>query len=300
VIALAVVALSVQLIRSAPRGIREDLCLLIFLGAALPLLSGDRSRRAGIALGSLIAVFAVIRFELATLLLGVAVLFAIFMRVSPLAPAVAVVGLVLLAGPWLLANKDRHGTLFWNSEIHSTFYWKLEQPQDVVARYKTPLGVDPKVALSWQDYYLHFLGPAESAKRVVTGYPRLAAKLVASQAVPRGAAVGALGSNQSGNGWLAVLLGIGIAAIGGLVVAARRIWRAREAVPLFAGGLALLVLCIAPYAALASFVELRVILFTVPVLGLLVGCAVDACLPVRARAPRRVSAPAPIAEGSSA
>ena len=283
-IAFGILAFSQQLVRDAPRGLREDLCLLLFLGVAFPLLAGDRSRRAAALVAASVGLLAAIRFELGSLALIMVVLFALARRASALAPALALVLLVTLAGPWVLANKQRHGDLLYQSKVHSTFYWKLEQPKSVVARYRTPPGVDPKIALSWSQYYLDYLGPRESAKRIAQGYPRLLAKLTASQIVPRGAAMSALGANQNGRVWRAVMAAIAAALLLAAAFAATRIWRSDVA----RSAAALIVLSLAPYTVIAAFVELRVVMFAVPVFALLVAMAVEACVAARLRRPAEV------------
>jgi hypothetical protein len=292
-IAFALVALSMQLVREAPRGLREDTCLLIFLFVAVPLVSGDRSRRAAISVAVSVGLLASIRLELATLALVMCVVFAAARRISPLAPALAAVLLVALAAPWLIANRARHGELFYNSKVHSTFYWKLEQPRSVRLALKSPLGEDPPVRISWSRYYLGYLGPARTVERTALGYPRLLAKLVASQAVPRGGAMSALGRNQNGKGWLVVFAAIGAAFAAALVAASLRV-RGTRGASAFLSALALLVLAALPYAPLAAFVELRVLAFAVPLLAVATAIAVDACLPAFARA-RADDAPAPAA-----
>jgi hypothetical protein len=289
-IALAVFALSLQLIREAPRGLREDLCLLLALVVASPLLTADRRRGAAVRVAVVIALLAGIRWELAALLVVIVTLFALARRVSLLAPAAAILCFVAVSAPWLLANRARTGDLTYHSKVHSTFYWKQEQPPDVLRRYATPPGADPKIRLSWSEYYLDYLGPAESARRVVLGYPRLLAKLAASQAVPRSAAVRALGENQDGAAWLVILVALAVAGIVAAAFAVTRLARRAHAGPVCLSALVMLLVSIAPYAVIAGYVEVRVLIFTVPLLALLAACAIDACLPQRIRVPAAVPA----------
>jgi hypothetical protein len=293
-IALAVFALSQQLVREAPRGLREGLCLLIVLVVVAPLLNADRSRRAALALAAAIGLLSSIRWELATLLLAITALFAVARRVSPLAPLLALLCLIALSGPWLLAHKERHGDISYPSKVHSTFYWKLEQPPEVVRRYLTPPGAEPKVQLSWHEYYLDYLGPTEAAKRVATGYPHVLAKLAASQVAPRAAAVSLLGKDQGGLGWLVSLVLVGAALTIVSVLVAVRLWRHKRAEPLTLSALVFLLVSIAPYAALAAHVEMRVLMFTAPAIALLVATAVDACLPQSVPLSRRSRRPAAV------
>jgi hypothetical protein len=283
VIALAVIALSVQLMREAPRGLREDLCLLLFLFVAAPLLARDRSRRAAVTMALAIGALSVIRWELATLALGACLLFALARRGPALAPALALVLVVALSGPWLLANRARHGDLFYQAKVHSTFYWKLDQSQTVRQHFLSPPGVDPPIHLSWSQYYLDYLGPATTLKRTAEGYPRLAAKLVASQGVPRSAAISTLGTNQQGGRWLVTLAALAMLASAAALFAGARIRRRRDGASTFLAALALLAITAAPYAPIAALIELRVLLFAVPILALCTGIAVDACLPERVR-----------------
>jgi len=285
-IALGLLALSLQLVREAPRGLREDTVLLLFLFVAFPLLAGDRSRRAAVTIALAIGALSVIRWEVATLAIVVCALFALVRRGPALAPILGIVLLVALSGPWLAANRARHGDLFYQAKVHSTFYWKLEQPQSVRQQYVSPPGVDPPVHLSWSQYYLDDLGPATTAKRTAEGYPRLLAKLVASQGVPRAAAMSTLGNNQNGRGWLVTLAALAAAALALGAFAATRLRRRPEGAPTFLTALALLVLMAAPYAPIASLIEMRVLLFAVPLLAVIVGIAVDACLPERVTARR--------------
>jgi hypothetical protein len=81
-IALAILALSAQLIREAPRGLREDLCLLLFLAFVTALLMRPATFRAAALLAAPVALLAVIRWELASFALIVTVLFTIFRRVG--------------------------------------------------------------------------------------------------------------------------------------------------------------------------------------------------------------------------
>lgn len=293
-------ALSQQVLRDAPRGLREDLCLLLFLAAAAPLLCADRSRRGTASIAVSIGVLSLIRWELGTLLVAVTLLFALARRVSPAAPVGAAVCLVALSGPWLLAHKERHGDFGYPSKVHATFYWKQEQSPTVVRRYLTAPGAEPRVVLSWKEYYLDHLGPAETLKRVVLGYPRLGAKLVASQIVPRSAAVSVLGPNQQGSGWLLSMLAVGIAIAVVGAAAGLRVWRRKRSEPLFVATLAMLLLAIVPYAALAAFVETRVLMFAAPLVAILVASVADACLPADVQIGRRVKRLAPTpAEGAA-
>ena len=160
-----------QLVREAPRGLREDLVLLLFSFIAFPLLARDRSRRGAITIALAIGVLSVIRWEVATLALATCVLFAVFKRGPALAPVLAALLVVALSGPWLLANRARHGDLLYQTKVHSTFYWKLEQPQSVRRQYVSPPGVDPPVHLSWSQYYLDELGPADDRQADRGGLP---------------------------------------------------------------------------------------------------------------------------------
>jgi hypothetical protein len=280
-VALGVMSLSMQLVREAPRGLREDLCLMLFLFVAFPLLARERSRRSAIAIAAAIGLLSVIRWELATLALVACALFAVARRGPALAPVLAAVLVVALSGPWLLANRARHGELFYQAKVHSTFYWKLDQPQSVRRAFVSPPGADPPIHLSWSQYYLDYLGPAETVKRTAEGYPRLLAKLVASQGVPRGAAMSTLGSNQNGRGWLVTMAALAMLASGAAIFAGIRLRRRRHGAPTLFTALALLCLMAAPYAPIAALIELRVLAFAVPLLAVLVAVAVDACLPER-------------------
>ena len=274
-VALAIVALSAQLVREAPRGLREDACLLLFLVIAVTLLSGPRTLRSTGSLAGAVGVLAVVRWELATFAVGLTVLFALARRVAWRVPLVAGLALVLLSGPWLLANRHRHHTLLYNSAVHATFYWKQDQSDAVRSRYATPPAVDPPIHLTWSQYYLDYLGVTGTAKRFATGYPKLAVKLLASQAVPRGAAVGTLGDDQRSRGWKATLALLGLCVVLALALVARRLRRSGPMPSVFRECAAVVVLALAPYAVLARFVEMRVVLFAVPLLALCVGIAAE-------------------------
>lgn len=285
VIGLAIVALSAQTIREAPRGLREDTCMLLFFVFTVLLLSRPRTWQQAALVALPVAVLSVIRWELATFAAFLALLFALARRATWAAPVLAVVGIVALSGPWLVANGHRHGSLTYNTKVHATYYWKQDQPPAVRAQYASPPAADPPVHLTWTQYYLDYLGPAKSAERFTIGYAKVAVKLVASQVVPRGAAASTLGSRQTGTDWE-----LAIAAVGALLVAAgawivRALRRARPLPGLLWETLAIVVLAVAPYAALAGAgLEMRVLMFTVPLLGLVVGIAANALVTARAEA----------------
>jgi hypothetical protein len=291
IVALAVVALSAQTIREAPRGLREDACMLLFLVFAGLLLSRPSTLRTTALVATPIALLSVIRWELATFAAFITILFAIARRATWAVPALAIVGIVALSGPWLLANKHKHGSLTYNTKVHATYYWKQEQPKSVRAQYQSPPADDPPVHLTWTQYYFDYLGVGTTVKRVAKGYGKVTAKLLASQVVPRGAAVSTLGGNQHGRGWKAALIALALLLVVAAVFIVRQLRRARPVPTLLWETLAIVILAILPYAALADVgLEMRVLMFTVPLLGLAAGVVVDAML--RARDDRRGGAPA--------
>jgi hypothetical protein len=290
-IALGLLALSLQLVREAPRGLREDTVLLVFLFVAIPLLARDRSRRAGIAAGVAIGLLSVIRWEVASLAIIVCAAFALLRRGPVLAPVVGAVLLVALSGPWLVANAHRHnGDLLYNTKVHATYYWKHSQPPSVLRRYSSPPGVDPPVHLSWSQYYLDVLGPAQTVKLAAEGYPRIAAKLVAAQVLPRQAGTAALGTNQHRGAWLLVSALGALLALGAAVAAGFRV-RRHPGRSTALTALVLLAVLIAPYAPIAASAELRVLLYALPLLAVAGAIAIDACVPALTAARRSRSAP---------
>jgi hypothetical protein len=298
VLALAVLALSAQAAREASQGMREDTCLLLFLVFASLLLARPQGTRNAVLVALTAGVLSVVRWELAVFATAVTLLFALARRVRPLTPVLCALAVVLCSGPWLLANRARHGQLFYNTAVHSTYYWKEEQPAAVQARYHTPPAVDPKIHLTWGTYYLHYLGPARSVERFAAGYPKLAAKLLASQVVPRGAAVGVLGSRQGSSGWLAAMIAVGLAACALVVWAARRLRRGPRLPSLLFELVAILVLAVAPYAVLEGIgLEMRLLLFAVPLLGLAAGTVADVLLRGTSREAAPQADPGPAAPG---
>lgn len=288
VVALGVVALSAQTVREAPRGLREDLCMLLFLiFATLLLARSARIKEARLAtslkeaslVAAPVAVLSVIRWELATFAALIAVFFAIARRTTWATPLLAVIGIAVLSGPWLIANQHKHGSLFYNSKVHATYYWKQEQSEAVRARYRSPVAADPPVRLTWAQYYLDYVGPTATAKRVVIGYVKVTTKFVASQVVPRGAAVSTLGTNQRGKKWELALFLVGLIVLGGAAWVVRRLRLASTIPALLWETLGIVALAIPPYAALANFgLEMRVLMFSIPVLALAVGVMVDVIL----------------------
>lgn len=295
-LALGLLALGIQLVAEAPRGLREDTVLLLFLVVAIPLLARDRSRRAGIAAGVAIGLLSVLRWEVATLAIVVCAAFALLRRGPLLAPVVGAVLLVALSGPWLLANKARHGDLLYNTKVHATFYWKQLQPESVQKRYLSPPGADPPVHVSWSQYY-RGLGPATVARHVAEGYPRLAGKLVAAEVVPPAAASAALGTDEHSLGWLAVSGLVALLALGAGIAAGIRVSRHRNR-GVAATSLVLLAVLAAPYAPIAACAELRVLLYAVPLLAFAGAIAIDACLPEWIRFLRRRPARMPVSSSA--
>jgi hypothetical protein len=289
-IALGLLALSIQLVHEAPRGLREDTVLLVFLFVAIPLLARDRSRRAGIAAGVAIGLLSVIRWEVASLAIVVCAAFALLRRGPALAPVVGAALLVALSGPWLVANAHRHhGDLLYNTKVHATYYWKHSQPPSVLRQYASPPGVDPPVHLSWSQYYLDVLGPAQTLKLAAEGYPRIGAKLVAAQVLPRQAGAGTLGSNQHKGSWLLVSVIGALVALGAAAAAGFRV-RHHPGRRTALTALVLLGVLIAPYAPIAASAELRVLLYAVPLLAVAGAIAIDACVPALIAARTRRSA----------
>ncbi len=282
VLALAVLALGLQLVREAPRGLREDTVLLLFLFVAMPLLAGDRGRRAGLAAGLAIGLISVIRWEVAPLAILMCTGFALARRGPALAPVVGAFAVIVLSGPWLVANEHRHGDLLYNTKVHATYYWKHSQPASVLRRYASPPGVDPPVHLSWSQYYLHVLGPGQSLKLAVEGYPRIAGKLVATQVLPSQAGASVLGSNQHRGRWLLGSVLVALLALGAGIAAVRQM-RSRPGRGVALTALGLLAVLIGPYAPIAASAEIRVILYAVPLLAVAAAIAIDACLPERVR-----------------
>lgn len=288
VIALAVVALSAQTIREAPRGLREDTCMLLFFVFTVLLLSRPRSWQQAVLVALPVAVLSVIRWELATFAALVALLFAAARRATWAVPVLVVVGVVALSGPWLLANGHRHGSITYNTKVHATYYWKQDQSPAVRARYASPPAADPPVHLTWTQYYLDYLGPVTAATRFTIGYAKVAVKLVASQVVPRGAAASVLGTTQTGTGWELALAAVGLLLVAAAAWVVRLLRRVRPLPSLLWETLAIVVLAVAPYAALADAgLEMRVLMFTVPLLGVVVGITVNALAAARAKATAR-------------
>lgn len=278
-IALAVVALSAQTVREAPRGLREDLCMMLFLGFAATLLMRPSRLREAAVVAIPVAVLSVVRWELAAFATFLALVFALARRANWATPVLAVLAIVIVSGPWLLANKDKHGSLSYNSKVHATYYWKQEQPAAVRAQYRSAPADDPPVHLTWSQYYLDYLGPTTAAKRFVKGYVKVTGKLVASQVVPRGVVVSALGNNQRSRGWELALAAAGIVFLAAAFWIVRRLRRMPRPPALFWEALAITALAICPYAPLASIgLEMRVLMFVVPVLGLAVGVLADMLL----------------------
>ena len=178
VVALAVVALSPQTVREAPRGLREDLCMLLFLVFTTTLLMRPSRLREAAVVAAPVALLSVIRWELAGFAAFIALLFAVARRATWLTPALAVLAIVVVSGPWLLANKHAHGSLSYNSKVHATYYWKQEQPASVRAKFRSAPADDPPVQLTWGQYYLDYLGPVTSAKRFAEGYVTVTGKFV--------------------------------------------------------------------------------------------------------------------------
>jgi hypothetical protein len=201
----------------------------------------------------------------------------------------ALVAIAIFSGPWLFANRQAYGKLLYNTEVHATCYWKHEQGGAVLKQFSSPPADDPPIHLSWSDYYLDYLGPLESAKRFTTGYPKLAVKLVASQVVPRGAAGGTLGSSQDSAAWRLVVVALAVSFALLLALVALRLRRTGKLAALTWESTAILALAIAPYAALANAVEMRVLVFAVPMLALAVGIITDRLLTTT-----RVAGEAPI------
>jgi hypothetical protein len=279
IIALAIVALSAQTNREASRGLREDLVMLIFFVFATLLLCRPRTLRGAALLAVPVGLLSVIRWEVSTFALGLTLLYCLIRKVTWAAPAFALLAIVLLSGPWLLANKHRHGQLLYNTEIHSTYYWKQEQPAAVRAKYHRPQGVDPPVHLTWSQYYFDYLGPTRALKRFVIGYPEVVAKLATSQVVPRGAAVAVLGNNQRTTGWKVSFVIVGLAMALAFVWIARRLRRVGKMPSLFWESLAIVLLAIAAYAVLADIaLEMRVLMYTVPMLAICAGILADRLL----------------------
>ena len=284
IIALAILAVSAQTNREASRGLREDLCMLLFFVFLTFLLCRPRTFRGAALIAVPIGLLSVIRWELATFAAGLTLLYCILRRVTWYAPVLAAIAIVVLSGPWLLANDHRHGELLYNANINSTYYWKQEQTAAVRAEYATPSGVDPPIHLSWSQYYLDYLGPSVALKRFVLGYPKVAAKLVASQVVPRGAAVAVLGKNQRSNAWKLSFVLVGLVIVFACVWAGRRVRRIGRLPSLFWESLGVALLAIAPYAVLANIgLEMRVLMYTVPALAVAAGILADRLLQAPAR-----------------
>jgi hypothetical protein len=277
-IALGLLALSLQLIHEAPRGLREDTVLLLFLFVCIPLLAGERGRRAGFTIGLAIGLISVIRWEVAPLAILVCIGFALARRGPALAPVVGAFALILLSGPWLMANQHKHGDLLYNTKVHSTYYWKHSQPPSVLRQYASPPGVDPPVHLTWSQYYLHVLGPGQSLKLAAEGYPRIAAKLVGAQALPRQAGTSTLGGDQHGGHWLLGSILVVLLALAAGTAALVRMWN-RPGRTTALTALGLLALLIAPYAPIAASAEIRVLAYAVPLLAIAAAVAIDACVP---------------------
>jgi hypothetical protein len=279
IVGVGVIALSAQTIREAPRGLREDLCMLLFLVFSALLLVRPRGWRQAVGVAIPIALLSVIRWELATFAAFIALLFAIARRASWLTPLAAIVAIAVVSGPWLIANDQKHGSLAYNSEVHATYYWKQEQPASVRAQYRSAPADDPPVHFGWSQYYLDYLGPGTTAKRFVTGYVKVTGKLLASQVVPRGAAVSTLGRNQHSRGWQLALALVGVVFVGVGVWLVVRLRRSPPLPSVFWETVAIVALAICPYAALANLgLEMRVLMFTVPLLGLTTGIVVDTLL----------------------
>lgn len=277
-IALAVLALSAALVRQATQGIREELTTLLFLVFIVTLLEGRMSRARRVA-GTVvpIALLSVIRWELSLFAATLTVLWALARRSSWLVPVLAFLSIAIVSGPWLLANRQRHGALFYNTATVSTWYWKQEQPKKIRNRYTvTAYGLDPPTHLTWSTYYLDYLGPLRSIKRFAIGYPKLVAKLVVAQAVPQGLVSATIGVKQTTRAWKVAFVALGVLLLG---IAAWIVHRLRDTrLPdLLWDALAVLALAIAPYAALEGvYFEVRVLVFAIPVLALVVGILADA------------------------
>ena len=239
VVALAIVALSAQTVREAPRGLREDLCMLLFLVFSTALLSRPSRWRDAAAVVAPIALLSVIRWELAGFAAFLTLLFAIARRAPWRTPVLAVLVIAVVSGPWLLANKHKHGSLSYNSMVHATYYWKQGQPAAVRAKFRSAPADDPPVELTWSTYYLHYLGPETAAKRFVTGYVKVSGKLAASQVVPRGAAVSALGNDQRSRSWEIALAAAALLMLSAAIWIVRRLRRASRPPALFWESLAI-------------------------------------------------------------
>lgn len=226
-----------------------------------------------------VALLSVIRWELSVFAATLSVLWALARHSSWLIPILAFLSIAIVSGPWLLANRQKHGALLYNTATVSTWYWKKEQPKKIQDRYAVAAyGLDPPTRLTWSEYYFDYLGPLRSVERFTIGYPKLVVKLLVAQVVPQGLISATIGANQTTRAWKVAFGVIGLLLVGVAAWIVLRLRRTR--LPnLFWEVLAVFALTIAPYAALEGvYFEVRVLVFAIPVLALVLGILADAVM----------------------
>lgn len=183
-VALAFMALNGLLVFIAPRVLREELVLVLLLSLALAAVRWRRREAPAFWMAVPVALLSVVRLEMALFTLGLLVILAVVATdrrrqvLSTLGLTVLLIG--VLAGPWLVANSHRFDDAFHHSTVSATWFRNRDLAASGGPRY-SPLGGPP---VTWTDYYLDFLGPAESAQRFVVGLPVLTVAVFYSSVFP--------------------------------------------------------------------------------------------------------------------
>ena len=188
-----------------------------------------------------------------------------------LAAAVVLGG--LLAGPWLVANRHRYGDALYASNRHAVYY----RNQDLKARGVTVAYAYQGPPTTWSDYYGHFLGPAETVRRVVGGVPELTVGVFFNMVRPiREARLVELAPRVRRPVDLLVPLKVlaGLFAAVCLALVALAV-QARHHDPVVRGSLVVVGLGLLAYSPLSRFFQYRLLLFAVPFIAVLVALGVE-------------------------
>jgi hypothetical protein len=266
--ATALLALHPLLGLDASRGLREPTVQLL----ALPLLgrvvlgrgSALPEHRAAV-LGSTAIALLLVRWELGLVALATFVVLAAVDGLHRTTAFAALAAALALAAPWLIANGRAYDDPLWHSNRNAVY----QRNQEIIAGTlpgRQPPPEDPYAGdhITWKDYYLQIVGPAESARREVRGTGDNLAALLATIPIEAGPA-----PSRSTRA-VAAMCTLGV---GAMVILALR--RRRRAVVMAA--IVVIVGC-AAYGTTSLFNDHRLVSFTLPALALLVGSGVSSII----------------------
>lgn len=169
-IALAFVALNGQLIFLAPRGVREETVMALLLLACWATIAWAREEGNPLWIAVPIGALCAIRWELGVVSFLLLTGYVTVRRRGGWSVA-AVIGIVaVLMGPFFLANESRYGDPFYFSSIGPVFCRNVELKARGLPAPADSYGGPP---ISWAEFYLETLGPAESIRRELVGVPTL-------------------------------------------------------------------------------------------------------------------------------